>query len=71
MYIYVYICILIKVYVVEKKLFSLDYIDSSFKTLNLRSFDGDRPSSLKGISLATTDSNLHQHGKYTCVHVAA
>lgn len=47
----------------DQKLFSLDYIDSSFKKLNLRPFDGDRPSPLKGISLGTCDSNLHQHGQ--------
>ena len=46
----------------DQKLFSLGYIDSAFNKLNLRSFDGDRPSPLKGISLATSDSNLHQHG---------
>ena len=47
---------------VDQKLFSLDYIDSSFKKLNLRAFDGDMPSILSGISLGTCDSNLHQHG---------
>ena len=29
---------------------------------NMRYCDGDKPSSLSGISLATSDSNLHQHG---------
>ena len=32
--------------------------------LNLRSFDGDRPSSLSSVSLTASDNNLHQHGKY-------
>ena len=53
-----------KVFVAEKKLLSLDTVDSMFKKLNLKCCDGDRPSSLSlsGISLATCDSNLHQHG---------
>ena len=61
---------------VDQKLFSLDYIDSSFKKLNLRPFDGDMPSILAGISLGTCDSNLNQHGQlaiwYACnlyIHV--
>ena len=47
----------------EQKLFSLDDIDDGFKGLNLRSCDGDHPSALRGISLMSNDSNLHQHGK--------
>ena len=46
----------------RKKLFSLDLIDDGFKKLNLRSFDGDKPSPLIGVSLASCDANLHQHG---------
>ena len=46
----------------ERKLFSLEFIDSSFIQLNLRSFDGDHPIRLEGISLTSSESNLHQHG---------
>ena len=46
-------------FVVDTKLFSLK---NDFKKLNLRSFDGDKPSTLIGISLTCCDSNLHQHG---------
>ena len=55
---------LIQVYVLEKRLFTLEFIDESFKKLNLRIFDGDKPSPLNGISLTSVDSNLRQHGKY-------
>ena len=48
---------------VDKKLFSLDFIDNYFKAQNLRSCDGDRPSTVSGISLTLNDSNLYQHGK--------
>ena len=48
---------------VDTKLFSLDFIDNVFKALNLRSCDGDRPSTVSGVSLPLNDSNLHQHGK--------
>lgn len=47
----------------DYKLFSLNYIDTSLKKLNVWLCDGDSPSPLKGISLATCDSNLHQHGQ--------
>ena len=53
----------IQVFVVERKLFSLAYIDEQFKLLNIRLCDGDKPSLLAGILLTTADSNLHQHGK--------
>lgn len=50
-------------YIVNYKLFSVDFdfVDYSFKKLNLR------PSPLKGISFSTHDSNLHQHGKHTII----
>ena len=48
----------------EKKFFSLEFVDASIDRLNLRPFDGDRPSCLAGISLLSSDSNLHQHGLY-------
>ena len=48
---------------VEQKNFTLDLIDAHFKRLNLRFFDGDKPSVLAGVSLTVTHSNLHQHGK--------
>ena len=48
---------------VDKKLFSHDFIDNYFKAQNLRSCDGDRPSTVSGISLTLNDSNLCQHGK--------
>ena len=51
-----------QIFVIDKKLISLGYIDDGFKRLNLHSFDGDKPSTLIGISLTTCDSNLHQHG---------
>ena len=54
--------IYIQVFVIDKNLFSLNYIDDGFKRLNLRSFDGDKPSTLSGVSLTSHDSNLHQHG---------
>ena len=41
----------------------IDDIDKGFKDLNIRAFDGDKPSSIIGVSLSTVDSNLHQHGK--------
>ena len=50
-------------FVVDEKLFSLRFIDEGMNKLNLRPCDGDKPSQLSGISLATVDSNLHQHGK--------
>ena len=51
-----------QIFVIDKKLFSLNFIDDGFKKLNLRSFDGDKPSTLIGVSLMSCDSNLHQHG---------
>lgn len=54
---------------VEQKLFSLEYLDSSFKKLNLRPFDGDMPSILVGVSLDTCDSNLCQHGQLCGMHI--
>ncbi|CAI8047453.1 hypothetical protein GBAR_LOCUS26222 [Geodia barretti] len=53
--------LMLKVFVIDKKLFSLTFIDDGFKKLNLRSFDGDKPSTLSGVSLTSCDSNLHQH----------
>ena len=67
-YIHMYVRVLqknflfIQVYVVDKKLFTLNFIDDGFKKLNLRSFDGDKPSALSSVSLTCRDSNLHQHG---------
>lgn len=49
---------------VDQKMFTLDIIDEHIKRLNIRSFDGDKPSMLAGISLTATDSNLHQHGNH-------
>ena len=49
---------------IDHKLFSLEFIDEQFKSLNLRLFDGDKPSPLSGLSLTTTDSNLRQHGTF-------
>ena len=46
----------------DQKLFSLSFVDASIKKLNVRSFDGDNPSPLEGISLSVCDTNLHQHG---------
>ena len=46
----------------EKKMFSLDFIDESVRCINIQPCDGDRPSCLRGISLQSSDSNLHQHG---------
>lgn len=46
----------------DQKLFSLSYIDDGIKRLNVRSYDGDKPSTFEGVSLSTCDSNLHQHG---------
>jgi hypothetical protein len=43
------------------KLFTIKDIDEGFKSLNIRFFDGDKPSSLASVSLNTVDSNLHQH----------
>ena len=54
---------------IDKKLFSLTFIDDGFKKLNLRSFDGDKPSTLSGVSLTSCDSNLHQHGMNMFTHV--
>jgi hypothetical protein len=53
---------MLKVFVTEKKMFSLDFIDESVSRLNIQPCDGDRPSCLRGISLQSSDSNLHQHG---------
>ena len=47
-------------------MFSLDFIDESVSRLNIQPCDGDRPSCLRGISLQSSDSNLHQHG-WQCV----
>ena len=58
-----------QVFVIDKKLFSLTFIDDGFKKLNLRSFDGDKPSTLSGVSLTSCDSNLHQHGMNMFTHV--
>ena len=55
-------CFFTQIFVIHKKLFSLNFIDDGFKKLNLRSFDGDKPSTLIGVSLTSCDSNLHQHG---------
>ena len=41
---------------------TLGAIDDLFTKLNLRSIDGEKPSTLAAVSLATVDSNLHQHG---------
>ena len=43
-------------------MFTLQDVDESIKGLNLRLFDGDKPSSLSGVSLNTCDGNLQQHG---------
>lgn len=53
---------LILVYIVDQKLFTLSFLDESIMKLNVRPFDGDKPSILVGVSLTTGDSNLHQHG---------
>jgi len=54
--------LLLQVFVTERKLFTLDCVDDHIKKLNVRFFDGEKPSTLSGISLASCDSNLHQHG---------
>ena len=59
------IALLQQVFVVDRKLFTLGFIDDSLKKLNLCSCDGDKPSPLTGISLTLPDSNLHQHGMCT------
>lgn len=46
----------------EKKLFTLAFLDEEMKKLNVRSWDGDKPSPLSGVTLQSADSNLHQHG---------
>ena len=51
----------------NQKLFTLEDIDNGLKTLNIRPFDGDKPSSVASIPLTTNDSNLHQHGVCVCV----
>ena len=51
-----------QVFVVDRKLFTLGFVDEHFAKLSLRSCDGDRPSTLSGVSLTSVDSNLHQHG---------
>ena len=53
-----------QVFVIDKKLFSLTFIDDGFKKLNLRSFDGDKPSTLSGVSLTSC-----QHGMNMFTHV--
>ena len=53
---------------IDKKLFSLTFIDDRCKQLNLRSFDGDKPT-LSGVSLTSCDSNFHQHGMNMFTHV--
>ena len=52
-----------QVFVLEEKMFTLLGIDECMKKLNLRYSDGDKLSTLAGISLHTRDSNLHQHGE--------
>lgn len=59
----------IQVFIIDQKLFTLEDIDDGFKKLNLRFFDGDKPSPLVGISLITPSSNLQQHGNYYCTYV--
>ena len=54
--------VIVQVYVADKRLFSLDFIDISVDNLNIHPCDGDRPSILKGISFHASDSNMHQHG---------
>ena len=54
----------VQVLVVDEKLFTLEQIDQNLTGLNLHPRDGDKPSPLTGISLATNDSNLRQHGMY-------
>ena len=49
-------------FVIHKKLFTLTSVDEGIMKLNIRSFDGDKPSSLSAVSLTSFDSNLHQHG---------
>lgn len=58
-----------QIFVINKKLFSLEFIDNGFKRLNLRSFDGEKPSTLIGVNLTSTDSNLHQHGIYNILQM--
>lgn len=59
-----------QVFVIEQKLFTLEFIDEQFRSLNLRFFDGDKPSPLAGLVLTTPDSNLRQHGKtYTVTFI--
>lgn len=52
----------IQVFVIDKKLFTLGFIDEGFTRLSLRSCDGEKPSRVSGISLTAVDSNMHQHG---------
>lgn len=63
-------CLLLctQVFVSEQKLFTLEFIDEQFEKLNLRLFEGDKPSPLAGLVLTTTDSNLRQHGMF-CSHM--
>ena len=53
----------------ERKLFSFEFIDSSLIQLNLRHYDGDHPSRLDGISLTSSESNLHQHGWFHTIFI--
>lgn len=53
---------------IDQKIFTLKDVDENMQEVNVRLFDGDKPSPLSGISLTTSDSNLHQHGlcMYLC-----
>lgn len=57
-----------QVFVVDRKIVTLDFIDENFKKLNLRFCDGDKPSPLAGTSLTLNDSNVHQHGMCRYMH---
>lgn len=37
-------------------------IDVSIQNINIRLFDGDKPSPLSGVKVSTVDSTLNQHG---------
>ena len=52
-----------QVFVVDKKLFTLGYIDQT--SISLQSCEGDKPSTLSGVSLTTVDFSLYQTGTVT------
>ena len=49
-------------FVVDRNLFNLKLVDDNLKKIGVRQIDGDKPSTLLGVSLTAIDCNLHQHG---------